>query len=281
MSVSGMCRTRIGGASRARSSSSGGAVTLDGRSRRRLSEIAGGVEVGQPGLERHLVDRQRVDRVRRLGRRAQRVQQLLAAAAAPGQHQERVVVERLGQHVEHRRHVLAGHAQSGQVHIISMRDGNSGSPSRRRPPRSRAASRRPAARARYSACAASDRTTVATVARRRRRSRSRPRTGPAASPAPGRHQARRHVKSMTWPLRAYVRPRASRPPSQISSRTSTNRRDHHCSPILPRWRAPRCRRRPGSAGRPRRTARPDRPACQLTAPGRARTARAAGRWTAR
>src|SRR4051794_27937243 len=41
-------------------------------------------------------------------------------------------------------------------------------------------------------------------------------------------------KLITWPLRAYDRPRANRPPSQICSRMSTNRRDHHWEPIRPR-----------------------------------------------
>ena len=68
---------------------------------------AGGVEVREAGLERNVVHRQRIYHVRRLGIEAKGGEQLLATAAPPGQHQERIVVERFGQHIQHGRRVFA------------------------------------------------------------------------------------------------------------------------------------------------------------------------------
>src|SRR5215207_5907480 len=42
------------------------------------------------------------------------------------------------------------------------------------------------------------------------------------------------VRSITWPWRAYVRPRCSRPPTPIDSSTSMKRSDHQVCAIVPR-----------------------------------------------
>ena len=178
---------------------------------------------------------------------------------------------------------LQGTPQSGQEHFMSSADGNSGRPSSSKTSTISCGISPASSAARYSACARQrrqDPRPVRLVVRRDRdghlvRLRTRP-----LHPAGDLAAASGEVE--TWPLRAYARPRASRPPSQIRSRMSTNRRDHHCSPILPRLA---------------RTAMPPSTRIGLAAleeapvridghvssppPGRARTARAAGRWTAR
>ena len=99
-----------------------------------------------PGRRRVLARRRRLQNGRGSGaaRRAVR-----PGRATPGQHRERVVVELLGQHVADRGQVLAGHAPvgAGAVHLQVARRtaGTAGCRTRRTRPRSRAASRRPAA----------------------------------------------------------------------------------------------------------------------------------------
>ena len=79
----------------------------------------------------------------------QPAEQRLPVPAAPAQDQERVVVERLGQQVEGRREVLAGHhvvrAAAALVELVVPSAGTAARPPRRRGPRARAAPRRPAA----------------------------------------------------------------------------------------------------------------------------------------
>lgn len=90
--------------------------------------------------------------------------------------------------------------------------------------------------------------------------------------------------SMTWPRRAYARPRTSRGLSWKSSSTSMQRCDHHVSPMAPRWLFARRRPRRGRQAASRAPApeavrhrwRPGPAASVLRSPGRRASGRARG-----
>ena len=187
--------------------------------------------------------------------RPQLGQQALARTTPPGQDQERVRVELLAQQVVHGRDVLAGIAPVGTA--CSRSRGRLGPPgrarhgSRRTPPRSPQASRRPGAAPRT---------------RRARRWRPRPGAHSASSNWPARTSTSygrgpRTLDPRRSPARLHVHARAPGPcarrrarapgadPSWNRSSTSIKRFDHQVSPI----RAPpaprlECRPRPGWRG---------------------------------
>ena len=119
------------------------------------------------------------------GQPAQRGEQVLPAPAAPGQHPERVIVERLGQHVADRRQVLArappspGRSRTSQV---PGRRGNSGVPQSAKTSSISGGISPASSLARNSACPPAPARPAATAGGERRAPRSGPCTAPGRDP---------------------------------------------------------------------------------------------------
>ena len=207
--LGGVARSRAwlrpGDQKSASDSSSGWPVTSDSTARAGLS--SGGRSAGPLAGARPAAPPPAAPAVPPGAHSAQRGEQFVTALAAPGQHRERVVVERLRQHVADRRHVLARESpvRAVAVHrqVARRTRGKAECRRPRRPARSRRASRPPAA-GRGTAPGRPAATRPSSTARRSAAApRGSPCTASGATPARARSTfPATSENSSTWPRRA-------------------------------------------------------------------------------